>query len=149
MTIPEEYACSDDSVAWLPLRWSNSPRGTAELAMTIVVDEQVREAGGVTARSIGGWLISGLPADADSLDVGKPPEGSVVVRYPRGFSCPERAGNVFFTFTLYAMPEGREIVPSSVSPAALESLPAEALASTKLPTKYGDLRAYLFGSGES
>lgn len=88
--IPTEYTCDANSTQ-LPVAWSGTPAGTAELALTM--DDP--DAGGFVH-----WVVTGIPADATSLSAPLP-HGATAGQPYRG-PCPP-SGVHHYVLTLYAL----------------------------------------------
>jgi Raf kinase inhibitor-like YbhB/YbcL family protein len=95
--IPSRHGC-DGGDAPVPLAWSGTPDGTAELA--VVMDDP-------DARGFVHWVVVGIPASADGLAESGLPAGARegqnnFGRTGYGGPCPP-SGSHRYVFTLYAL----------------------------------------------
>ena len=95
--IPRDHTC-DGADTPINLQWSGEPAGTAELAL--IMDDP--DAGGFVH-----WVVTGIPADAHSLDGNSLPSGAVQGRGSFGSAgyrgpCPP-SGTHRYVFTLLAL----------------------------------------------
>lgn len=97
--IPVRHTCDGDD-APVPLAWSGTPDGAAELAL--LMDDP-------DARGFVHWLVVGIPADAnglagDGLPAGAREGGNGFGRIGYGGPCPP-GGSHRYEFKLYALSE--------------------------------------------
>ncbi len=124
--IPAGYAC--ETKIWLPLRWSDLPGDTRELALYVGSFGAPKAVGrGQTiSRLAAGAGVVGLRPASDGLAAGALPDGAAVLSDARVPACPPRTPGQQFTFRLFALSGADRITQRTLNSRA----PGELLAET-------------------
>lgn len=103
--IPTDYTCDADGTQ-LPIAWSGSPAGTVEFALTMDDPD---------ANGFVHWVVTGIPAEATSLE-GQLPAGASAGQPYRG-PCPP-SGVHHYVLRLYALSAPLGSAPSTAAQVA-------------------------------
>lgn len=128
--IPAEHTC-DGADRPVPLAWSGTPEGTAELAL--VMDDP-------DARGFVHWVVVGIPGDACALEGGRLPAGAREGRTDFGRAgyggpCPP-SGTHRYQFTLYALSEALSISGAPTADDVRAAAAGRTLAEAQLTGRY-------------
>ena len=134
-TIPLEYSCEGDNVS-PPLRWTDVPTTTKELAL-VVVDHDAP--GGAFVH----WAVWSLDPDLNALGRGELPEGAREAESSSGKvgwvgPCPPNGDAPHdYVFTLLALERKVDLGEGAEPDEAVRTLEAAASASTELRGRFG------------
>jgi phosphatidylethanolamine-binding protein (PEBP) family uncharacterized protein len=138
LRVPERYKCKRYAI-WLPIEWSNVPKGSAELILAVTFNKIVhKKNGAVESTLVSQAIVAGLSPDLRRLNVGPPPDGSFIKHHYAGGYCPPQNRESGLLFSLYAMPPGhRPKRFEAIGLSTIKALEKGAVASGSLPAFYG------------
>jgi Raf kinase inhibitor-like YbhB/YbcL family protein len=132
--IPQRFTCDGDNLS-PPLRWSELPTGTVEVAL--VVDDPDAPRGTYVH-----WVVVGLDPASTKLAEGMVPPGARQLRNSAGKAaytgpCPPGGPPHHYRFTIYALQRPPEVGDDARPEAAIQAIGAAATARGRLVGTYG------------
>jgi Raf kinase inhibitor-like YbhB/YbcL family protein len=132
--IPQRFTCDGDNLS-PPLRWSELPTGTVEVAL--VVDDPDAPRGTDVH-----WVVVGLDPASTKLAEGMVPPGARQLRNSAGKAaytgpCPPGGPPHHYRFTIYALQRPPEVGDDARPEAAIQAIGAAATARGRLVGTYG------------
>ncbi len=105
------YTCAGKDIS-PPLKWSNVPSDTSELALFLLNLGHSQSAGGgaVKAKLTVAWAVRGLKPTLHGLAAGRLPAGAIA-GHGRYSVCPPRGGTGQYMFRLYALSKPVAVKP--------------------------------------
>lgn len=128
-TIPARYTCDGSDVS-PPLRWSNVPKGAAELVLFVLDEDSVGAEGGIR------WVLGGIDPGSHGVAAGALPKGAVAGRNTAGQAgwggiCPRSGETHLIMVVLYALKRRIPLGPGFVPADAEQRFPRDAIALAK------------------
>jgi phosphatidylethanolamine-binding protein (PEBP) family uncharacterized protein len=140
--IPIKYTCDGKDVS-LPLRWSNVPPATEELALFLFDIEVAGPLAGrrtIATQLTAQWAVVGLKPTLHELPAGRLPPGTVLGRNGSGRQsysvCPAKGKVENYLFLIYALPSKAALQPGFTDATLFEQASHAALAQGRLFASY-------------